>query len=134
MPTDELTIYGGVMEGFQLWVNLPKDKKMVAPRYQDISPDNIPKAHGIRDLVEVVVIAGSSMDVNSTIETHTPITFLDFRLRAGGDYRQSVPESYSGFVYVYAGTFYTVLCGRYQISLLCGTRETRRVDLGQRQC
>ena len=42
MPTEELLKKGGRMEGFQLWVNLPKKFKMVPPRYQDTHPDKIP--------------------------------------------------------------------------------------------
>ncbi|MEM9835892.1 MAG: pirin family protein, partial [Bacteroidota bacterium] len=33
---------GGVMEGIQLWVNLPAKDKMVQPRYQDIKAADIP--------------------------------------------------------------------------------------------
>ena len=42
MPTEELLKTGGRMEGFQLWVNLPKKFKMVPPRYQDTPPEKIP--------------------------------------------------------------------------------------------
>ena len=34
MPSDDIMKNGGVIEGFQLWVNLPKVDKMIAPRYQ----------------------------------------------------------------------------------------------------
>lgn len=34
MPSDELLEKGGLNEGFQLWVNLPKAHKMAKPRYQ----------------------------------------------------------------------------------------------------
>lgn len=30
------------MLGLQLWINLPRDKKMVHPKYRDITPDDIP--------------------------------------------------------------------------------------------
>src|SRR5579863_8965971 len=33
----------GLMQGFQLWVNLPAKDKMSAPRYQDIAPERIPE-------------------------------------------------------------------------------------------
>lgn len=33
----------GQMHGFQLWANLPSDLKMTAPRYQDITGDDIPE-------------------------------------------------------------------------------------------
>ena len=32
----------GQMHGFQLWANLPSEKKMTTPRYQDINLSNIP--------------------------------------------------------------------------------------------
>src|SRR6201984_3752724 len=40
MPLQE----NGLMRGFQLWVNLPAQHKMTAPRYQDIPADRIPEA------------------------------------------------------------------------------------------
>ena len=39
MPEQE----NGLMQGFQLWVNLPAKDKMTAPRYQDIEPGRIPE-------------------------------------------------------------------------------------------
>jgi len=35
-PPEHLVVSGGLFHGFQLWVNLPKDNKWAAPRYQDI--------------------------------------------------------------------------------------------------
>ena len=32
----------GMMRGFQLWLNLPKEKKMIDPYYQDIPANKIP--------------------------------------------------------------------------------------------
>src|ERR1700722_21002066 len=34
----------GLMQGFQLWVNLPAKDKMTDPRYQDIAADKVPTA------------------------------------------------------------------------------------------
>ena len=33
----------GQMHGFQLWANLPRDLKMTAPRYQDVTAGEIPE-------------------------------------------------------------------------------------------
>ena len=33
----------GVMDGFQLWANLPKSHKMMAPRYRDVNRRTIPE-------------------------------------------------------------------------------------------
>ncbi|MGW0708330.1 pirin family protein [Streptomyces sp. NPDC002643] len=35
-PPEHLVMSGGVLHGVQLWVNLPRAKKMTPPRYQDI--------------------------------------------------------------------------------------------------
>ena len=35
-PPEWLVQSGGLFHGIQLWVNLPRDEKLVAPRYQDI--------------------------------------------------------------------------------------------------
>ena len=32
----------GLMQGFQLWINLPAQDKMCAPRYQELTADEIP--------------------------------------------------------------------------------------------
>src|SRR5580698_9785217 len=40
----------GLMQGFQLWVNLPAKDKLTAPRYQDIPADQVPVVdlgHGV---------------------------------------------------------------------------------------
>lgn len=51
----------GVMEGFQLWLNLPSQRKMCDPWYRDIPSSEIPEAHlpgGLRVRVIAGVCAG----------------------------------------------------------------------------
>ena len=33
----------GMMEGFQLWVNLPRAEKMMRPRYRDVAAATVPE-------------------------------------------------------------------------------------------
>ena len=42
MPTEEIMRSGGRMHGFQIWVNLPRDKKMMQPRYQEYPASALP--------------------------------------------------------------------------------------------
>ena len=63
------------MHGFQLWVNLPQDDKMMKPRYQEIPGAQIPKATSADGLVTVKVIAGEAMGQKAVIETRTPIIY-----------------------------------------------------------
>ena len=46
----------GLMRGFQLWLNLPKEKKMIDPSYRDIQSNDIPTVK--LDGGDVKVISG----------------------------------------------------------------------------
>src|SRR3982751_2316854 len=71
MPSAEFQREGGRLHGFQLWVNLPQQNKMMKPRYQEIPSASIPKAHTEDNLVTVRVIAGESLGARAVIETVT---------------------------------------------------------------
>ncbi|MCX7192051.1 MAG: pirin family protein [Proteobacteria bacterium] len=93
----------GVMEGFQLWLNLPAKSKMNAPWYQDFASSAIPEqltASG----VTVRVIAGScdSMTGIITREDTEPL-YLDIHLPAGATFTTALPETHNAFIYVYRG-------------------------------
>ena len=103
MPSAEFMRTGGVMHGFQLWVNLPQRDKMIKPRYQEIPSARIPKANSADGLVSVTVIAGEAMGEKAVIETRTPIIYLHYRLEPGGVATQQVPHAYNSFAYVVDG-------------------------------
>jgi len=89
IPGDNLKKNGGRLEGFQLWVNLPKRDKMKAPHYQELSADRIPVAESTDGKVRVKVIAGEALSVKGAVETHIPIEYLHFRLAAGAKHVQN---------------------------------------------
>ena len=103
MPSREFARNGGRMHGFQLWVNLPQRDKMTAPRYQEISNSQIPKAASADGLVMVSVIAGEAMDQRAVIKTRTPIIYLHYRIKPGGVVTQKVPGTYNAFAYIVEG-------------------------------
>ena len=92
----------GVMEGFQLWLNLHSADKMQAPGYRDIPSDEIPEfqAGG----VTVRVIAGSSHGVAGAVQRpRTEPLYLDLHLAPGARFAQALPAGHNAFVYVYRG-------------------------------
>jgi len=103
MPSAEFMRTGGVMHGFQLWVNLPRQDKMIKPRYQEISSSQIPKATSPDGLVTVSVIAGEALGRKAVIETRTPMIYLHYRIEPGGAATQQVPGDYNAFAYVVEG-------------------------------
>jgi len=103
MPSSDFAREGGRMHGFQLWVNLPQRDKMAKPRYQEIPSSGIPQATSADGLVAVKVIAGEALGQNAVIETHTPIIYLHYRIKAGGVVTQRVPQGYNAFAYLVEG-------------------------------
>ncbi|MGH9966348.1 MAG: pirin family protein [Pyrinomonadaceae bacterium] len=103
MPSKEFMRDGGRMHGFQLWVNLPQQDKMVKPRYQEIPSSQIPKATSVDGLVAVNVIAGEAMGEKAVIETRIRIIYLHYAIKPGGSVRQRVPGDYNAFAYIVNG-------------------------------
>ena len=87
----EFTETGGEFEMVQLWLNLPKEHKMSAPRYQGISSEDIPVAElGAGSYARV--IAGELNGVRGPARTFTPVSLFDVRLTAGSRVELSLPE------------------------------------------
>ena len=94
----------GLMEGFQLWLNLPSHQKMSAPHYKDIPSESIPEFVQ-PDGTKVRVIAGSSHGVDGAMaRPDTEPLYLDVHLAAGGSFEQDLPATHNAFLYVYSGS------------------------------
>ncbi len=93
----------GVMEGFQLWLNLPARDKMSAPWYRDIKAAELPRFATAAG-VAVTVIAGESHGIAGAVtrEATAPL-YLDIHLPAGCRYAQPLATGHNAFVYVYRG-------------------------------
>jgi redox-sensitive bicupin YhaK (pirin superfamily) len=104
IPGDNLKKNGGKLEGFQLWINLPKRDKMKPPHYQEIAAASIPVAVSADGKVKVKVIAGEALGVEGAVETHIPIEYLHFQLSPGAKHVQELPKSLNAMLYVIGGT------------------------------
>ena len=92
----------GVMEGFQLWLNLHSADKMVPPWYRDIPSPEIPEFSA--DGVTVRVIAGASQGQAGAMQRpRTEPLYLDLHLAAGARFEQALPPGHNALVYVYRG-------------------------------
>ena len=104
LPHPDFQKTGGVMHGFQIWVNLPAADKMMQPRYQDIPEEKIPVVSSQDGLVEVRVIAGQSLGQSAVIDTMIPITVLHMTLKPGGKIVQSLEKGLNGMIYCFSGS------------------------------
>src|SRR5215813_789988 len=94
----------GLMQGFQLWVNLPAKDKMTKPRYQDIDPENVPVVTRA-DGTTVKVLVGSFDGVKGPVtDVATDPTYLDITLPAGVSASVPVQPEHNAFGYVFEGS------------------------------
>jgi hypothetical protein len=106
LPSDEFMRDGGVMHGFQIWVNLPARDKMMPPRYQEIPSAGIPQAKSADGKVWVRVIAGKALGQSAVIDTRTPIYYLHFTIQPGGVVTQEIPVGFNALVYLISGVLH----------------------------
>nr|XP_033806431.1 pirin isoform X2 [Geotrypetes seraphini] len=87
--------------GLQLWVNLRSSDKMIAPVYQELKSQDIPKPS--KDGVTAVVISGEALGVKSKVYTRTPTLYLDFKLEENAKHVQEIPKGWTAFIYTLFG-------------------------------
>lgn len=104
----EMPVQGkGVPEprGLQLWVDLPKEFKMVEPSYQELGPESIPSAHPEgKDGISIKVISGKSHGVESPVRPLGGCWFFHVTMKnAGATMFQDIPAGWTAFVYIWKG-------------------------------
>jgi len=89
--------------GFQLWVNLPKRQKMIAPRYQNVNANEITEIQR-EGGAKIRVIAGQVDGVVGPISgiAAEPM-YLDVAVAPHGSFSLPIPRGHSAFAYVFEG-------------------------------
>ena len=98
----------GLMEGFQLWLNLPSHQKMCTPWYRDIQSESIPEVTTDAGVL-VRVISGHSHGVQGAMhrpakDYPTDPLYLDIHFSEQQTFTQNIPVGHNAFVYVYRGS------------------------------
>ena len=94
----------GLLQGFQLWVNLPARQKMSNPAYRGLTRNQIPSAKTAEG-ASVKVVAGRFGDVEGPVAgISIDPTYLDVTLPAGGEFRLPTRREYTVFSYQVEGS------------------------------
>jgi len=92
----------GVIDGFQLWVNLPAAQKMSRPRYQEVNGASIPTVE--RDGLRIRLVAGEYEGiVGPMTEIAAKPIYMDVTLEPGGEFQLPVSEEHSVVAYLFEG-------------------------------
>ena len=102
-PPEHLVVSGGLFHGFQLWVNLPKERKWAPPRYQDLRANEVAIAASEDGGVLLRVIAGDVAGFTGPGSTYTPMAQVHATLSPGARLSLPWPADFNALLYVLNG-------------------------------
>jgi quercetin 2,3-dioxygenase len=103
-PPEDLVLSGGLFHGIQLWVNLPRADKMIAPRYQDIGSSSVVLLSSPDGGALLRVIAGDVAGHPGPGSTHSPMAMVHATVSPGARVTIPWPREFNGLVYVLGGS------------------------------
>jgi len=95
---------GGPFEMVQLWVNLPKKDKSVAPHYQELTAAGMGKLELPDGAGVVNVIAGNFNGIAGPAQTYSAVNLFDIKLSEGGTVSTSVSATHNTALLVVNGS------------------------------
>ncbi|MFK7781229.1 pirin family protein [Psychroserpens sp.] len=102
-PTKALVKKGGTIEGIQLWLNLPSDKKMIEANYQHAKYESFNVITSEDGKIETRIIAGELESQFGRIATQTSVNAFMVDAKAGGEQFISYSNAHQGLVYLLNG-------------------------------
>ncbi len=102
-PPESLVLSGGLFHGLQLWVNLPKADKMLAPKYQDIRGSSVKLLASEDGGALIRLIAGDIGGYEGPGATHTPITMTHLSVNPGAEVTLPWRSDFNALAYGLAG-------------------------------
>ena len=130
----------GLMQGFQLWVNLPAKQKMSVPRYQEFPAEVIP-SYSCPQGTKIKVIAGQSGGLKGPVAgVATQPLYLDINIPPISRFSHTLPPNHNAMLYLYDGEIdlddgeeiQTLVAG--QLAVLPAMLDSDGIGLGSREC
>ena len=95
--------YDGMMQGFQLWVNLPAADKMMPPRYREVPKDRlrpVTPAEGVKARIIAGELDGTKGPVQDIV---IDVEYMDFEMEPDREFEHRIGEGMRSFAYVFGG-------------------------------
>jgi redox-sensitive bicupin YhaK (pirin superfamily) len=102
-PTNKVVEHGGVIEGIQLWLNLPASKKMIPANYQHVKAEDFPLVITDDSKARIKIIAGQLKDEQGPIETQTSVNAYILELEAGAEVKLPIEATHNSLLYLVKG-------------------------------
>jgi len=92
----------GIINGFQLWVNLPAAQKMGDPRYQEVGAATIPSVR--KNGASVRLVAGEFDETRGPVtEIAASPLYMEVGLSPASSFTIAVPRGHTALAYVFEG-------------------------------
>jgi hypothetical protein len=93
----------GVVNGFQLWVNLPAKEKMSQPRYQEVTAKEVLVVE--KDGTKVRLIAGEYAGIKGPVtEIATQPLYMDVTMSPAANFALPIPAGHATNAYIFEGS------------------------------
>ena len=102
-PSKDFVKKGGTLEGIQLWLNLPAEKKMISANYQHAKHEDFNVISSEDNKVNIQIIAGELENKYGKIATQTAVNAFMIDVEVGGEYALKIPKSHQSMVYLLKG-------------------------------
>ncbi|MEZ5114652.1 MAG: pirin-like C-terminal cupin domain-containing protein [Candidatus Nanopelagicales bacterium] len=103
-PPEQLVLSGGLFHGLQLWINLPREKKRIAPQYQDLQGEALGLVSSADGGALMRVLAGSVDGHDGPGISHTPLAITHITVSPGARFDLPWPREFNALGYVLAGS------------------------------
>ncbi len=91
------------MRGFQLWLNLPSSKKMMNPRYQNLSKDQIPAIISEEGITARIICGNFAGVIGPVEDIVTDPEYIDFTLLPEKELVKETKTDHTVFTYIIEG-------------------------------
>jgi len=102
-PSKEFVKKGGTLEGIQLWLNLPAEKKMISANYQHVKNEDFRLVSSEDNKVKIQIIAGQLEGKSGKISTQTSVNAYMIDIKSGGEYTIEIPKEHKSLLYLLKG-------------------------------
>ncbi len=102
-PTKDFVKKGGVIEGIQLWLNLPAEKKMISANYQHVRHEDFNVVLSDDGKVDTRIIAGEFSNIYGKIATQTAVNAYMIDAKSGGRQTFIFSKLHQGMLYLLKG-------------------------------
>ncbi|MCX6461391.1 MAG: pirin family protein [Actinobacteria bacterium] len=102
-PPEDLVMSGGLFHGLQLWINLPREKKLIAPQYQDLQGRDFALVSSPDGGALLRVLAGSIAGHSGPGISHTPLAIAHLTLAPGARIEIPWPHEFNALAYALSG-------------------------------